>query len=104
MFKVIILMYYKVNHRAVARARAHYLQDARNAADWLWDHRPSARANGLSIDDVRRVVGDPPFGVDPRVNGAVFTAGRGWKAMKYAASCRTVCHNRPVARFYKLAS
>lgn len=103
MYKLFLLAYYRINRAALARQRANYLKDARFAADWLWSLRGPERRNGISIDDVRRLVGAPPLGVDPRINGAVFIASRGWKAMTYAASCRTVCHHRPVARFYKLA-
>jgi hypothetical protein len=72
--------------------RRHYLADAREAADQVWNEtkRP------VNIDQVREIVGSPPNGVDPRINGAVFAK---WTPVYTLNSYRHVCHHRPICGF-----
>jgi hypothetical protein len=76
----------------LAARRKQYLSKARLAADMIWQ----ATSRPVTVDQVRAVVGQPPEGVDGRINGAIFM---NWRKVYGVNSRRRTCHQRGICGF-----
>jgi hypothetical protein len=74
----------------VSSNNPEYLAKARSTAEYIAQTRGE-----VSINDVRRYLGDPPSGINPNVLGAVFR-GKHWRKVGHTQTTHAAGHARTV--------
>ena len=83
---------------ALERARADYIAAARRVAS---DLAPNI-GDTITVDQVRAVL-PPPDCIDGRVMGAILRKPT-WEVKSYGGGARKTSHQRPIARFVRVAA